>query len=548
MPAPFSCLLTLELDRGQVPIPSAGVISPELASAIAQSQKAIAAGQGDGYDHMILALGAQAEGDLAAAEGLFARAQGLSPQDPSVLAGRAKFLRETGRLMEAIHACDAAIAIAPQYPDAWVERGAVLGAGGSGRAAIESYQRAIALNPQAVPAHAGIAAIAAREGNLSKALSHANQALAIDPSNAIAACALATVSLEQQDAQGAAEILQPVIAARAQPSFERSLAAGLYGDALHRMADHEAAFAAYSLCKSDFAAIHAETAKGRMRHREFIEAVHAGLEAMAPFEAPPALQPAPDEAQRHVFLLGYPRSGTTLMENVLASLPGVEALEERPTLAAADEDLLSGSHGEIVSGLTGFAAAQPADLSRYRQAYWGKVIESGITAGATAFVDMDPLKGTRLPIIARLFPQARVLIMRRDPRDVVWSCFRTQFAMTSGTLDFTTLEDTARHYDALMKLTDLALRKLPITAHEISYHRLVREFEAVTREVCEFSGLEWTDDVLRFDQTARTRGVATASVGQVRRGLYDGTRQWEPYARWLEPVMPILQPWIERFG
>ena len=62
------------------------------------------------------------------------------------------------------------------------------------------------------------------------------------------------------------------------------------------------------------------------------------------------------------------------------------------------------------------------------------------------------------------------------------------------------------------------------------------------------AGLEWTEDLRRFDRTARARGVSTASARQVRRGLFDGTRQWEPYAEYLAPVMPTLQPWIEKLG
>ncbi|PLK27267.1 sulfotransferase [Novosphingobium sp. TH158] len=525
------------------------MISPELAAAAAQSKAAYDAGRADGYDHMILALAQQAQGNLDSAEELFRKAMAFGPDDPSVLAGRAKFLRETGRLSEAVATCDRAITLAPQYADAWIERGAILSAGGSNREARASYARAIALAPDAVPAHAGIASLAAREGDGETARTHAGIALSIDPGNAVAAAALATVELESGEPARAAALLEPIVAARLQPDFERSLAAGLLGDARHRLGDHAGAYEAYRLSKADFAAIHAPAAKGRMRHFEFIEAIHTGLSAMD-LAQEKAIRPAPvpGEAERHIFLIGYPRSGTTLMENVLASLPGVEALEERPTLSEADRALLSGDAGEIAATLARFATVGEEQLNVWRTAYWAKVVQSGITPGTRAFVDMDPLKGTRLPLIARLFPEARIVIMRRDPRDVVWSCFRTQFAMTSGTLDFTTLQDTARHYDALMRLTEHSLQRLPLTTFEVHYHRLVRDFEPTTRALCQFLGLEWDDAVLQFDRTARQRGVATASVGQVRRGLYDGTRQWEPYAQWLEPVMPVLQPWVEKFG
>ena len=158
------------------------------------------------------------------------------------------------------------------------------------------------------------------------------------------------------------------------------------------------------------------------------------------------------------------------------------------------------------------------------------------------------MKGTRLPFIVRMFPDARILLMRRDRRDVVWSCFKTSFAMSSQTLEYTSLDRAARHYDALMRLTELALTRLPLAVHIVDYHRLVRDFDTETRAMCAFAGLDWTEAVRSFDRTSKARGVSTASVAQVGRGLYDGTRQWEPYAEYLGPVMPILEPWIVKFG
>jgi hypothetical protein len=115
-------------------------------------------------------------------------------------------------------------------------------------------------------------------------------------------------------------------------------------------------------------------------------------------------------------------------------------------------------------------------------------------------------------------------------------------------MDFTTLEGAARHYDAMMRLTEAALAQLPLAVHEVPYHRMVQQFDATTQDICAFADLPWSEDLRRFDRTARARGVSTASARQVRRGLFDGTRQWEPYAAYLEPVMPILAPWIEKLG
>ncbi len=158
------------------------------------------------------------------------------------------------------------------------------------------------------------------------------------------------------------------------------------------------------------------------------------------------------------------------------------------------------------------------------------------------------MKGVRLPIIAKLFPRAKVIVMRRDPRDVVWSCFRTAFGLAGSAIEFTTLERTALLYDAMMRLTEHCLTSLPIHAHILRYDALVTDFDATTRGLCDFLGVAWSENLRAFDKTAEKRGVSTASVGQVRRGLYDGRGQWEPYAEQMAGVMPILQPWVEKFG
>lgn len=520
-----------------------------LARAAQVSEAALRAGTADGHDYMTIALARAHEGAMADAEALMATAEALEPGNPSVLVGRALIRRQQGRLREAVLDCDAAIRLAPDYADAWRERAGILTAGGSIAEARRSYAEAARLAPGDAAAHAGLAALAAREGAAAEAEDHARRSLAADPENVVAASSLASAMLTTGRAADVPALLEPRIARLSGPSSDRVLALSQLGDAWHKLGEHARAFASYQASKADFATLHSGDYEGRLTHRAFVEAIRDGLEQLDTNTWPATGGEQPLSAiDRHVFLIGYPRSGTTLAENVLASLDGVSALEERPTLAATDEAYLLGNRAEIAAAMTRFAELDEPGLQAQRLAYWDNVCRSGVPADSAGFVDMDPLKGTRLPFIARLFPGARILIMRRDPRDIVWSCFRTNFAMTSGTLEYTTLEGAARHYDAMMRLTELALEKLPLATHVVPYHGLVQDFEMTTRQMCAFAGLEWSEAVRGFDRTAERRGVSTASAAQVRRGLYDGTRQWEPYARWLEPVMPILEPWLVKFG
>ena len=525
------------------------MISPDLEAAVALSEAAIARREGDAYDFAIAALGHSARSDYAKADSLFQLALALEPGNPSTLTSLAIHYRNQGRSRDAVLACDKAIAHYPEYSDAWIERGAILAGGGSNEAARDSFAKAAELAPLNAAAHAGLASLAAREGNSNLAQGHATTALTLDPANPVATNALASAALAAGDPLKASALLHPLLARLKHPSTERSMAHSLMADVFHRQREYKAAFKHFSASNADFVSVNASAAAGKLDSRAFVQALIDGLDATRAENWQDHSGARPDNAaNRHIFLTGYPRSGTTLVENILASLPGVFALEERPTMAATDHKFIAGDCAEIVAGLKQFSKLDGIDLELHRRAYWENVAASNIPPNVPCFVDMDPMKSTRLAFISKLFPKARILLMRRDPRDVVWSCFRTNFAMSSGTLQYTTLENTARHYDAIMRLTELSLERLPLNVHIVQYHRIVQAFDAETKAMCEFAGLEWTEAVRNFDRTATKRGVSTASAGQVNRGLYDGTRQWEVYAEFLMPVLPILQPWIEKFG
>lgn len=484
-------------------------------------------------------------GDREGAFSLLKQALEIAPDDPVALTTMAVLYREDRRLRDAVLHCDAAIRACPTYAAAWLERGFVLSTGGSFEMATESYAEAARLDPGNAAPWAGMAMIAARKGDTEFVRGHANKALDIDPGNLIASAALGTVEIEAGDSALVVSRLGPLLNSEAPPTSESANALNVLGDAFDKLDRTDDAFRAYCAAKLAFAAVHSnQFPPERETHREFIDRIRDSLASAAIEDwAIPTTVSVAGAATRHVFLLGYPRSGTTLVENILASLPDVLALEERPTLRDADEVFLGDDAGfEKLSSITTTGATP------FREAYWARVKAAGLDVAGKTFVDMDPLKGIRLPMIARLFPEAHILIMRRDPRDVVWSCFHTNFALTSTSYEFTSLERTARHFDALMRLTELSLDKLPLNTHIVRYDRIVRDFDAETRRLCAFIDVPWSENLRHFDRTALARGVATASAAQVRKPLYDGTRQWERYAKHLAPVMRILQPWIDKFG
>lgn len=486
------------------------------------------------------ALAAQ---DVPGATALLEQLLRQTPGDVEARLVLATLYREAGRLRDAVLACDAVIEAYPNHADAWLQKAFTLSAGASFDNARTCYARAAELDPRQAEAWAGLSAITVVRGEHEEGRAQAERALALDPGNLVAAAAIGQSAVEQKQAEHARARLERALAGNTEEGPPRVTALSVLGDMLEQLGDYDGAFAAYSASKRLFRSLFEQRFRDKTPAQiALIEQIDRSLRDLdvTNWALPADAQPSFD---RHVFLTGYPRSGTTLVENILASADGIVALEERPTLMHADERFLLPDDGMAALRALDQSGARP-----YRDAYWSMVMQSVSAPGGSMFVDMDPLKGMRLPIIARLFPEARVLLMRRDPREIVWSCYHTNFAMTAATYDYSDLASTARHYDALMRLTDQCVERLPLNTHVVRYESLVTDFDRATQALCGFLGMDWTADLKRFDRTAQRRGVATASATQVRQGLYDGRRQWEPYARYLEPVMPILAPWIERFG
>lgn len=509
------------------------------------AETALARGSADPMILNLVAWRREEAGDYAGAHVLLGQALAQAPGHPLILLAIAAVLRKEDRFDDALAVIDRAIAAEPRHAPVWLERGYILDALREWAGARAAYERALALDPGLAPAMAKLADLAAKDGDTDGGRRLALRALAIAPHEPTATCAMATMEIEARDGI-AAEARLTALLGTACRGDDRTRALTLLGDALDRQDRTADAFVRYTEAQANFriryAADLAPTAE-RPSHRHFIETITDQVRAAPPMARPLATGDVPGAAATHVFLLGYPRSGTTLVENVLASAPHVIALEERDTLADTDGVLIA--NDGTMPPLDTLPSEQLAGL---RAAYWRRVHAYGGDVAGRTFVDMNPLNGIKLPLIARLFPAARILVMRRDPRDVVLSCFRINFTPSTAAWAFSDLEETARHYDALMHLTELCRDRLPLAFHDVRYDRLVTDFEATVRDFAGFVGLEWTDAFLRFDRTAQARGVRTASATQVRRGLFDGRGQWRRYAGALAPALPILAPWIERFG
>jgi hypothetical protein len=154
-----------------------------------------------------------------------------------------------------------------------------------------------------------------------------------------------------------------------------------------------------------------------------------------------------------------------------------------------------------------------------------------------------------LPLMQRLFPASRFIFALRDPRDVVLSCFMQGFDLNEAMRHFLSLEETARYYAAVMGVGADAAERLGPRLHRVRYEDVVADTEGEARRLLAFLGLAWEPAVLEFQKTARSRRINTPSYSQVAEPIYTRAKErWRRYETQLAPVLPVLEPFVKRFG
>ena len=487
-----------------------------------------------------------AAGRFEEAYNLLRRRTQLTPRDAFAWADLAGCLFAARKSEHALLAWDEALKLEPDHADLLSGKAGVLQSLGRTDQAKSLHARALALQPESFGAAFGLALLAVEAGDWDEAARLAGPLEARHRGHPALAwmgarIALGRGELDEAQARSAALAADPRLGPEQQAD-----ALLLQADALDRLGRTGDAFAAASAGKGVQRKLFAERAAGREGAVARLERLNAWFAKAEPTDwaAPPPASPAPGEPRAHAFIVGFPRSGTTLLEQALAGHPDVVALEEPPTLAAPAAEFLSSPEG-----LQRLARLSQAEAEQWRGRYWAEVRALGAAPAGKLFVDKAPAETSSLPLIARLFPRAKVLFAVRDPRDVVLSCFMSSFQMNALTYAFTDLAQTAAAYAACMVLAETYRRLLPLDLLQVRHETLVEDFEPELAAVAEFLGLGLDKTMLDVAATARGRPVRTPSAPLVREGVTTARLgRWRAYAEALAPVEAPLKPWIKRFG
>ncbi len=252
---------------------------------------------------------------------------------------------------------------------------------------------------------------------------------------------------------------------------------------------------------------------------------------------------------RPIFILGFPRSGTTMVEQTLSAHPKVSAGDELTfvhDIANLMPRMLNSpvTYPEALADL--WMGDQSEGLDNLRDYYLQRVRQLGIVEpGATRFTDKMPLNETHMGLIALMFPDAPLIHVLRHPLDIVLSVYSNH--LTHGFYCANALETIARHYVLVMDLVDHYRREMALKYLAVRYEDIVDDQETHVRRMLAFADLPFDRRCLKFHENKRY--ARTASYAQVTEKLYDSSRfRYRHYLKHLAPVIPLLEPVMARLG
>lgn len=315
---------------------------------------------------------------------------------------------------------------------------------------------------------------------------------------------------------------------------------GLTLDALGKPGEAFGAFAQSNRLMAEHAGVGKSAGTG---YRETVDQVR---EYFSPerFDALATKHDSDDELAP-VFFVGFPRSGTTLMEQVLKAHPGLVTTEERSPLMAVLQEFERnwGAYPEALEKM------EPADIDGLRSRFRRACEEYIPDYSGRQVVDKLPLNMVHVAFARLLFPRCRILVALRDPRDACLSCFMQKFELNEAMANFLQLESTAKTYEAVMGLWLEHRALLSGSWMEYRYENLVADFEGTVRQVLEFIGVGWDDAISGYRQAAATRAITTPSYRDVTQPVNArAVERWRNYQQELGPILPRLEPFVEAFG
>lgn len=486
----------------------------------------IAARPGFADGHFLLGLVEGNAGRIKLALEALNNAVRLSPR-AEYLAQYARFLVLARQDQQASEVADRAAALAPTDAVTLDTVGCVYSRLGAHEKAAPLFEAAVERQPDHAQMRFNLASSLGFLGRFTEAAGHYETVIAAQPRFVKAHSALSALGKQTPESNHVARLegLLPQVSGGVEELHLRYALAKEYED----LQDYDAAFR------------HLDTANGRRKaqlgyHIDFDRAIFERL--LQRFTQADYFRGKSEVTDAPIFIIGLPRTGTTLADRILSSHPQVESAGELQAMPVAVKRLAGTKSRFVLDAETVDAAAgiSPTEL--------GRLYLSGARPHRRTrprFIDKLPLNFLHVGFIARALPNAAIVCLRRHPLDTVWSNYKHLFATDFSYYNYSyDLLDTAAYYVLFDRLMGLWQRLFPGRVLELRYEKLVDGLEEESRRLLEHCRLEWSADCLRFHEN--TSAVATPSATQVRQPIYrNALGRWRAYERHLLPVREFFE-------
>jgi Tfp pilus assembly protein PilF len=488
-------------------------------------------------------------GRLDAAEAIYASVLERKPKEAHALLGLGQICEQRGRYEQAAQLLQRAVdADARCRTPAHLMRLAVLyDKSADADRTLRAAKRVLAMEPGNASAHCFAAMAYERLNRLDEALESAERSHRIDPEGP-AVLVLGRLMRRAKRFDEARALLETFLA---RPHPAETTWAATYQElamVLDGLGDHDAAYEAFVQSGREIE----RTPEAKATDREIPLRRLAGYDATITRELLERWRDAqPDDGlPRPHLVAGFPRSGTTMAEQILGAHPNIVTSDEKPFLAMVGDELDRVVPGEWDASEK-LAHVDADQVRRLRQVYWEQagMLFSRKEIAERVVVDKNPLNLMHLGLVNVVFPEAKVIVLVRDPRDACLSCFTQHFRVNPAMIHFTTLAGTVDFYTAVMGFWLRLREQLTLDVLEIKYEDIVQDLEPHARQMLDRLDVEWDDAVLRFHERAHGRLISTPSYEAVTETVHARRiERWRKYERKFAPFLDRLQPFVEALG
>ena len=482
-------------------------------------------------------------GKYSEAETAFRQACRLKPDWAEPHENLANALNALGKLEEAILPLQRAVELKTDSYRLLNQLGNTFDTLGRATDAKKCFKRALTIKPDFAHAIGNLASLYEKENRLQDALKTALEALTHDPLTPSANLVVAACKRRGGNFHEALEYLARIDRKSCPPPTEAQV---LYQEAsVHdRLGHYPEAFRLYSQANSIISDGVIARNHSKRQYLDKIKYLTKWFREASPRHPKPSSTSAHED--EIVFLVGFPRSGTTLVEQILATQTHIRTIEEKPLLNVMTECL--NRHG--LKYPNDLFQAESSVIEDMRKAYFTKAKEYIPFVRNGIIVDKLPLNIANIGLIYRVFPEAKILVALRHPCDVCLSCFMQNFQLNESMVHFLDLHDTANLYHSVMTLWQLYAEKLSINYSFVRYEDLVTRFDETTRNLFDFIQIPWNTSVHGYHLKKRSKKrIRTPSYHQVSEPLYSRSMyRWKHYEKHLSPILPVLEPHAQRFG